>query len=158
MLDVSGLFVPDFVMLRNVRPSAPVELLHEGQIEAQKVVAERAVKVDGGHSPRLADGLRAAGHRHVIEVRDAFGLDEIRDEELAAPQTPVRAKAEPVHRHADDLALDAVVGHAARDVRVVVLDADLLKFIVERERVLRREVFGVEVVRDHVGAAVERGA
>ena len=98
----------------------------------------------------MPGGARAAGHRDVVEVRDAFGLDEIRDEELAAPHAAVRAEAEPVHRHADDFALYPVVGHAARDVRVVVLYADTLEFLIERERVLRREVFGMQIVRDYL--------
>ena len=50
-----------------------------------------------------------------------------------------------------------MLGQACRQVRVVVLDADQLD-PVALERVLRREVLGVQVVGDHLGRHREQRA
>ena len=85
-------------------------------------------------------------------MRDAFGCEKICDEEFAAPHAPVRAEAQPVHRDADHFAFDSIIGHAARDVRVMMLDADFgLAVVAEREGVFGREIFRVQVVGDDFG-------
>ena len=67
----------------------------------------------------------------------------------------IRTMARTIVDNADYFAFDIIVGHAARDVGVVVLDADLEEAFVERVSVLRREVFGVQVMCDRLGVKVK---
>ena len=77
---------------------------------------------------------------------------EVAAEELAAPDRAVGPVAGPVEDRADGGAELAVLGQARREVRVVVLDADQLD-AVALDRVLGREVLGVQVVRDDLAAS-----
>ena len=80
---------------------------------------------------------------------------EIGDEELPAPDMAVRAVARSVPGHPDDGRVEPVVGQAARDVGVMVLDRDPLDSL-ERLRVGGRAVARVEVVGDDLRRAVEQ--
>src|SRR5215510_9685475 len=71
------------------RPRFSIETANKREIEIQKFIAICAMKIDRGHSPRLANRLRASGHRHVVEMRDALGVVEVRNKELAAPESAV---------------------------------------------------------------------
>ena len=67
-------------------------------------------------APRLAHGLRAAGHRHRLEAAEPLEAAIIGEQELAAPQGAVIAEAEPVERDAEDggcIERLAVLGQAA---------------------------------------------
>ncbi len=121
----------------------------------KELIAKRAVKVNRGHPPRLANRFRAARHRHVGQMRDAPGSRIIGDEELAAPEPAILAESESVHCHADDFAIETVVRHATRDVRVMMLDADLKHDSSQRQRVFRREIFGMQIVSDDFRLKVE---
>ena len=80
---------------------------------------------------------------------------EVGDEELAAPQRAVGPVAEPVEREPEHRFGAAVLHHARRDVRVVMLHPHGGQVEVERE--LGREVLRMEVVGDDLGAhAVQR--
>ena len=114
------------------------------------------MQVNGGHPPRLANGFRASGHLYIVEMSDAFCVNEIGDKKLAAPEPAIRAESKSVHRYAYDFAFDTVVGHAAGDVRVMMLDSDFGFDFIERQRVFRREVFGMQIVSDYFRAQVER--
>ncbi len=54
----------------------------------------------------------------------ALEMEKIADQEFAAPDLAVRSVARAIERHADHGALDAVIRHATRDVRMMVLHAD----------------------------------
>ena len=82
--------------------------------------------------------------------RPARSNAQVADQDLAAPDRPVRPVARAVEDRADRRALDAVLGEARGEVRVVVLDADQLQ-AVALERVGGRRVVGVEVVGDDLG-------
>src|SRR5436309_3560014 len=69
------------------------------------------------------------------------------DEKLAAPDLPVRAVTCAVECDADDVAFEAVLRHAARDMRVVMLHGDAPD-VFETERPLRALVKRMQVVRD----------
>ena len=137
------------------RPGATIQIAHKWQIEIQELVAHCSVQVDRRHAPGLAYGARAAGHRHVIEMRNAFGICEVGHKKFAAPESPIRAKSQAIHRHADDCALNVVVCHATGDVRVMMLHTDLRFDLVERQRVLGRQVFRVQIVSDHIRVKIE---
>ena len=109
-----------------------------------------ALEVRGGDAPRLADRRLAAGQRHRLEVREPLEAGEVAAQQLAAPERPVGAVAGAVEDERERRARLAVLGEARRGVRVVVLDADELGVLLERP--LRREVLGVEVVRDDARA------
>ena len=109
----------------------------------------------GGHAPRLADRRDTAGHRRRAEVCDAFEAAEVGDDHLATPHGSVGAVAEAVEGEPDDRIGAAVLDHARRHMRVVVLHTDRGELLLGC--MLRRQVLGVKVVRDDLGAhAVER--
>src|SRR5689334_17816220 len=76
----------------------------------------------------------------------AFGVAEVSHKKLAAPEFSIETKPKPVKSNADHFPLDLVVGHAARDVRVMMLHSDLRRDVRERERKLRREILRMQIV------------
>ena len=109
------------------------------------------------HAPRLVHGTRAAGHAHRPQRRRALERHEVADQHLAAPDRAVRPVARAVVDRTHRRALEAVLGEARRQVRMVVLDARQLD-PVELERVGGRGVVGVEVVGDELGPQARTAA
>src|SRR5947207_3032746 len=87
-------------------------------------------------APGLAHGRIAAWELKVAEVSVPVEAAVPGDEKLAAPDLPVRAVAGAIERDADDVAIEAVLGHAARDMRVVMLHGAALD-AVETQRPFR---------------------
>src|SRR5689334_2772732 len=85
-----------------------------------------------------------------------LGVAEISHEELAAPEFSIQAKSEAVKRNSDQLAVDLVVSHAARDMRVMMLHRELGRQVREREREPGREILGMQIVSDHFRLDVEQ--
>ena len=110
-------------------------------------------RCDRRDAPRLADRRLAAGERHGLEVRQALEPVEVAAQQLAAPERSVGAVPRAVEDERERGPLLAVLGEARGGVRVVVLDADELRVLLERP--FRREVLGVEVVGDDVGLDAE---
>src|SRR5689334_9941023 len=129
-------------------PCTAVKLVHERQIEIEKLIAQCSMQVNGGHAPGFAYGARASGHRHVIEVRDAFGICKIGYKKLAAPELAVGAESKSIHSDADHRAVNFVVCHATGDVGVMMLYADLYVDLVERQSVFGRQVFRMQIISD----------
>src|ERR1017187_4720762 len=77
-----------------------------------------------GHAPRLADSGFPAGHGDVVEMGETLKMVEAAAEHFPAPDAAVGAVAGAVEGDADGLGLDGVLGHAARDVSVMMLDGD----------------------------------
>ena len=78
------------------------------------------------HAPRLAHRGVAAGQRHVAQVRAALERRQVRAEELRAPDRAVGAVAGAVECATPMTSpSQAVLRHAAGDVRVMMLHADL---------------------------------
>ena len=88
-----------------------------------------------------------------VEVRQALESVEVAAQQLAAPERSVGAVPGAVEDERQRRALLAVLGETRGGVRVVVLDADELCFLLERP--LRREVLRVEIVRDELGLDAE---
>src|SRR5579885_637345 len=78
------------------------------------------------HPPRLADRLVPAGHADVAQVRRTLKTAIVPDKELTAPDTAVSSQSCAVEADADDRPDQAVLGHAARHVSVMVLDGTKL--------------------------------
>ena len=108
-----------------------------------------------GGPPRVRDRRGAARQRQLLQVRDPPVPREVAHQHLAAPQAPVVAVAQPVQTHADDGFLPAALYQPGRDVRVVMLHGHLLR-LRQRQRVLGREVLGVQVIRHHLGVETEQ--
>ena len=82
------------------------------------------VQVGERHPPGMADGRVAAGQRHRRQVRGAGEAVAVRaqQQDLAAPDRPIRSVAGAVERHPDDrLPKPPVLREQRDDVRVVVL-------------------------------------
>src|SRR5262249_42158467 len=94
-------------------------------------------------------------HGHLLEGADALEPVEIRQQEFAAPDVPIRAIARAVPRDADHTRIDPVVGQATRDVRVVMLDRHET-YIVKHPRVGRRPIAGMEIMSDDAGREIEQ--
>ena len=80
---------------------------------------------------------------------------QIADQQLAAPHRPVAAEPAAVVDRADRAAGLAVLGQDRGQVSVVVLDADVAH-PVALQCVARRQVVGVQVVRDDLGGDGEQ--
>src|SRR5262245_42984919 len=84
----------------------------------------RVEEVSCRHPPRLADRLLAARHSHVAKPGHAPILAIIADQELAAPYGAVRPVAGAVEDDADHGFGQAVLGHAASHVSMMVLHGE----------------------------------
>ena len=135
MLVVTGEARPDSASRRTCSHSGGVSQAGGGEPRA-------------GHPPRLADRGLAARHPHGPQVAGALEAREAAEQELAAPDRAVGAVAGAVVDRAERLGR-AVLGEHRREVRVVVLDADVVA--VALERVLGRQVLRVQVVGDDLG-------
>ena len=119
-------------------------------------IRAREPRPDRAHAPRLANRRASSGHRDATEVPDALEPVEVGHQELAAPQRAVGPVAETVEGEPEHRFGATVLHHARGDVGVVVLHRHDRQVEVERE--LGRQVFRVEIVRDHLGThAVQRG-
>ncbi len=127
---------------------------------AAPVVAEGLDEVGDGHAPGFVDGLRVAGHggvgevRGAVEVVEAGGAGQADDEDFATPGCAVGAIAGAVEGNAEDASGEMILGHAAGDVGVVMLDSDEVG-VVLRAGPLRGEIAGVEIVGDGGGVDFE---
>ncbi len=75
----------------------------------------------------------------------AFEIQEIAYQKFAAPNPAIGSVARTIERHADNLAVDSVIGHATGDVRVMMLNPDGTQTgFCKRET--RAQVTGVQVV------------
>ena len=111
------------------------------------------LEVGGRDAPRLADRRPRRRAAAPVEVGDALERREIAAQQLAAPQRSVGAVPGAVEHQRQRRAGEAVLGQARGGVGVVVLHADQLGVLALAPS--GREVVGVQVVRDHVGADVE---
>ena len=80
------------------------------------------VEVRERHAPGLAHGGIAAGHGHVVEMSEAFEAVEPGNQNFPAPDAAVGAVAGAIEREADDRPLQTVLGHAAGDVGMMMLN------------------------------------
>src|SRR5271166_5092961 len=110
------------------------------------------------HAPWLADCGIAARHGDVIQMGEAIEPVEMCDEYFPTPDAAVDAVAGAVERESDHRTFDGVLGHAGRDVRVMMLDGDGAKpaFFSPLLCPCRREVAGMRIVHDHLRSNFER--
>src|SRR5579862_137823 len=78
-------------------------------------------------------------------MRRSFEAAIICDQDLSAPDMPVCAVASAVQSEADDFALDVVLRHTTRDMRMMVLYPDKLCPAL-LERPCCRKIIGMEIV------------
>ena len=71
-------------------------------------------------------------------MRDPFSLRQVRCKKFAPPHAPVGAKTKAVHRHANYVRIDLVVGHTTGNVRMMMLNADLSFDVIQSRRVFGR--------------------
>jgi hypothetical protein len=115
---------------------------------------ESIEKIAARDPPWFADSRVAAGKKNWTEAGETVETEIIRGEEFSAPDGGVGAEARAIPGDADDAALEAVLGHAAGDVGVMMLDVNLPQ-VSAPERVLGAQVAGMQIVRDGGGGDVE---
>ena len=94
-------------------------------VAATEEVVEHVKKRE--RRPRgFLDGRVTAREREIFQLSDALVAAIIRDENLAAPDRAIVTVARPIEREADDgtRPVQSVLGHAGRDVSVVVLNVE----------------------------------
>ena len=96
------------------------------QIERINLAPEGIEQVAQAEPPRFANGPVATRQRNIAEVTTALETSEIGDQKFAAPYLSVAAKSSSIERHANHFVRDPVLGHAACDMGVMMLDADVL--------------------------------
>ena len=112
-----------------------------------------------GHAPGLGDGDAGAGHGDGAQVGGAGEVAEVEAHDFPAPDGAIGAETGAVESKADGGGGEAVLGEAAGNVGVVVLDADEGQIVAGGE-LLRPgggEVLGVEVVGDGGGRDLKGG-
>ena len=129
-------------------------LLEHGKSVDRRLPLERVVDQRQREAPRLPDRRVAAGQRQRPERRQPRELGVAGEEQLAAPRRAVGAVPGAVVGESQHGTAQAVLRHHARDMRVVMLHADG-DGAVAAERVARRQVVGVEIVRDDLGRHVQ---
>ena len=125
-----------------------------GLEQGERVVEDaRIARVRDRHPHGLARGHVPARLRDPPQMPDAPVAGRVADEQLAAPDRPVIAEAQAVEGEAEHRALQSVLGHRGRDVRVVMLDRDGGHSQLLREPGARQ--VGMQVVRDQLGLHAE---
>ena len=127
-----------------------------GTEAGSRVCAEGACGPGEGHPPWFTNGRRPARHGKGQQMRHSFEAVEVGDEELPTPHRPVGPVPETVEGDAEHGAGMSVLGQAGGDVGVVMLDRPRLD--IEIERVLGRQVLGVQVVGDNFRRNAEQPA
>src|SRR5208337_3103274 len=122
-----------------------IELSHKGNFQVPKSLTKMLVQVTHRHAPRLGDGRRAARHGDVIEMRHTLEISISCKQDFPAPNCAVGSVARAVQGDADHLSIQVVLGHATRDVGVVMLHPNALNAVLT-QRPARREVIGMQVV------------
>ncbi len=139
----------------------PVAGLDQGGERAGRALRRLSVperrQPRAGHPPRLPHGRVAARQPDREEEAGAFVAADAADEQLPAPDRAVGTEAGAVVDRAGDGAELAVLGGRSGEVGVVVLDADQGR-VRARARVPRRQVVGMEIVRDDAPGRARAGA
>ena len=131
--------------------------LEERQIEESKLRAEGIEQIAQAETPGFANSPVATREWNVPKMRAALKSGEIGHQKFAAPNLAVGAEARSIKGHADHFVGDPILGHATRDVRVMVLDADLLN-IRHLQRQLGAEILRMQIVGDGAWARCGRAA
>lgn len=107
--------------------------------------AKGVAQIAERHAPRLAYGCIPTGKQYIAQVSTAGEAGKIRHQEFATPDLAVRAISRSIHGDTQHLSAQLVLGHATRDVRMVMLDAD---FALNgcRQGHARAHVTGVQIV------------
>src|SRR5581483_3186540 len=127
-----------------------VELTDEGYILPQEIAAEMLRQEAHGHPPRLTNGGLATRHRHVGEMRCPLKIPIVGEKYFPAPNPAICAVACAIQSEADHPPLQVILRHAARDVSMVMLNADFIHSLTA-ERPASREVIGMQVIGDATG-------
>ena len=80
-----------------------------------------------GHAPRFLDGLLGAGQTVGLEMGHTLKATTVGHHEFTAPNRAIDSVAGPVERNPDEGFMQIVLGHHAGDVRMVMLDPDLVR-------------------------------
>src|SRR6202043_1891945 len=98
----------------------PRNIVQEWQIARDPRIA----KIADCHAPGVANGCVPAGQWHVAKMTPPFEAREIRHQKFPAPDRSIGAVAGAVKGHADDLALQSILRHAAGNVGMMMLHSD----------------------------------
>ena len=126
----------------------------ERQIDRIDLRAVRIEQIAEAEPPRFANGPVAARQRNITKMGATLESGEIGHQKFPAPDLAVRAEPGSVECDADDFVGDPVLGHATRDVRVMMLDADLWK-IRHLQRELGAQILRMQIVSDRGGRDAE---
>ena len=121
-----------------------LDLPEQRQIQLRQVFPEGCMQVTERHAPGLLYGGAAARHRHLGQMGNPFKLCGLGHQHLAAPDGAVRAVTGTVKGQPNDRAFQFVLGHAADDVRMMMLDFD------DRDLVLFLGIARAQIVRMHI--------
>ena len=122
----------------------PIYLLNQRKIQVPEIVAKGRMQVTDGHAPGLFYCGAAARHGDRGQVGDPFKLFGPGHQHLAAPDCAVGPEAGAVKSQANDRAFQLVLGHAADNVSMMMLDLDNAGF-----NLLPGET-GAQIVRMHI--------
>jgi len=117
----------------------------------QMLRAKTIAQVTQSHAPRLPHCGISSWHRHVTQVSIALKAGKVRRQELASPDLPVGAEAGSIERDADHLAAQVILCHAAGDMRMMMLHADL-RVDVKSQSQARAHVLRMQIVCNRLRA------
>src|ERR1700722_17463412 len=90
------------------------------------LIAKSIPQVAARHAPRLSDRGVAPGQQYIPKMSAPGEAGEIRNQKFASPNSAVGPKSSAVQGHPQNLAAQVIFRHATRDVRMVMLHADLV--------------------------------
>src|SRR5689334_19922069 len=110
--------------------------------------------MDGRTAPRMARGAVASWQAHVAKLGEALKAARADEQELAAPDRAVAAGTGAIERDADHRTAHAMLGHAADDVRMVMLHRHARDYlgVAALLRIRRRRIVGMSIMRDELGS------
>ena len=101
-------------------------------------------------TPNLTHRDIAPGEANRSKGREPLEMTFKTKEKLSPPRRTVGPRPRSIERNTQHRSSDAMLGHRADDMRMVVLHPDVV-CRASRKRVPRREVSRMQVVREHVG-------
>src|SRR5208282_3563534 len=99
------------------------------------------------HAPGLANRGAATWQRHIVQMGDTLKANMGGDQYFSAPDRSIGSVSCAIKRDPNHFSIQMIFSHAGNDVGVMMLHRNMLE-VFALQRPLRREIIGMQIVRD----------